>query len=275
MTTEPYKCAYLIKYFRLKRREEKREVMLVATSKFLAHDFNLFMIPWMQRQLRCCCVLLLVCSLWQGYETNIVSIIGFGAWCGNFHFRRRFYCRSFTYIVVVAAQRNISFPKLVLLLLLATLTPLYGKREIPNDELSPMKKQRSGSDQEDEEIVTNMEAQTQSESIALEFPFVPELLLTVFLSTYDEETLWEILSQEHIQQLEMWHEFSEAQNLIEDTDTIQMQNLCDDYARRFAKILLSTGTLTCKSEEIRLDELQRQDLILTARAYSTPESRLQ
>ncbi len=64
-----------------------------------------------------------------------------------------------------------------------------------------------------------------------EFPYVPELLLGVLMSTYSEARLRAILRTEGVQAWDIWGEFTQ------ELCTSPEQSVCDNFVDRFSRIV--------------------------------------
>ena len=94
-----------------------------------------YMMPSSMEGLRCCSESLLLCSMWQGWDTNCIAILGWLCWLCDLHCTCSLTCRGGTWLFVCLAQREMHALKLVCLSCLAFVTPLYGKRPADSTDL--------------------------------------------------------------------------------------------------------------------------------------------
>ena len=78
--------------------------------------------------LRCISEMIILCSLWQGRDTNAVAVGAWACWLMGLHCGRPFSCRAVTWVAVCLAQREVRIVKLVFLTGLIYVAPLFGKR---------------------------------------------------------------------------------------------------------------------------------------------------
>jgi hypothetical protein len=179
----------------------------VLGLSLLVWKYLTYMMPTQLEGLRCCSEALLLCSLWQGQDTNSIAVLGFLAWCCNLHCSRDLQCRGCTWLVVCLAQKDWRITKLALLFLLASFAPLYGKRastsmptatnktrrldtkeEIANEAVHDQADKKLSARQS--ELLRSARSHTRGPNvcaaelytdIATRFAFVPALLLAVLV----------------------------------------------------------------------------------------------
>ena len=78
--------------------------------------------------LRCVSEMIILCSLWQGRDTNAVAVGAWACWLMGLHCGRPFSCRAVTWVAVCLAQQEVRIMKLVFLTGLIYVAPLFGKR---------------------------------------------------------------------------------------------------------------------------------------------------
>jgi len=174
------------------------------------------MMPTQLEGLRCCSEVLLLCSMWQGPDTNSIAVLGLLAWCLNLHCIRDLQCRGCTWLVVCLAQQDWRISKLAILFLLTTIAPLYGKRESTAMRTTTQKRYKLDAkdevehvyDQTDKklptqqsELLRNARSHTRGPNVcgaeqltdlATRFSFVPALLLAVLVSVVFVKRLTEL-----------------------------------------------------------------------------------
>jgi hypothetical protein len=77
---------------------------------------------------RCVSEMIILCSLWQRWDTNAVAVGAWACWLMGLHCGRPFSCRAVTWVAVCLAQREVRIVKLVFLTILIYVAPLFGKR---------------------------------------------------------------------------------------------------------------------------------------------------
>jgi hypothetical protein len=185
-----------------------------------------YMTPTKLERWRCCGETLLLCSLWQGCDTKCIAVLGWLCWFCDLHCGTGVHCRGLTWLLVCLAQRDVRTVKLVLLSVLAFLTPLYGKR--PGEVVDGDAKRRPGGTKTSETstslqkgliVVEDETSKADTAELGFvdayapslqhvrsgwlvcadafgepgdlltDFPFVPEEFLAVLLSIYSQNLL--------------------------------------------------------------------------------------
>ena len=88
-----------------------------------------------------------------------------------------------------------------------------------------------------------------------DFPFVEEEFLAVLLSIYSPLVLRSVLSNDRVQALEIWNDFSCEHGAL-GTSAAAEQLLFNEYSIRFANIVLSLQDCIVKTDAQRWTELQ-------------------
>ena len=68
--------------------------------------------------------------------------------------------------------------------------------------------------------------------LASEFPFVPELLLGVLLSYYGTASLKSVLETDWARKLDLWAEFQQEHDFLDDPSHEVEQSMCTRYSRK-------------------------------------------
>ena len=99
----------------------------------------LYMMPTLVECMRCFSEALLLCSMWERCESNVVALLGWLAWTLNLHCACALKCRACTWLVVCLAQRELYVTKLIFM---SCLVFWYGKRSVATPFASTNKKQK-------------------------------------------------------------------------------------------------------------------------------------
>ena len=237
-----------------------RLLVCVMTAPFIGLIILLakgchYMMPTLTESLRCLSEVVLLCSMWQGFDTNIVAVLGWLAWTLNLHCSSALKCRVCSWLVVCLSQQEPQATKLAFLSFLIIYTPLFAKRKQPESWPLPKKKKQST---EVNQVSTYKDAlvlalevarstlertmpstsYTHFESDLYEkFPYIPDLLLAVLLSHYGEKQLREVLQTDWSRSLKLWKEFDSR--MIKSTQPMtnaDEQSLCSEFLKRFCNI---------------------------------------
>ena len=221
-------------------------------------------------RLRCCCEMLLLVSMWQGSETNIIALVSWASWCLGLHCGSLAGCRTMTWLAVCLAQRDWRVGKLLFLTGLIYVAPVFGKRGSDQDLTGSAKKKgkaevmkqctessknasataENSARDSDLALQQSLElaratvasqaarrnATDRDSELTLEFPFVPDLLLGVFLSYYGTACLRTILESEWAPTLHLWSEFRIEYEGMRGFGAHVEQTMVSEYLRRFATI---------------------------------------
>ena len=240
-------------------------VPFLCAVLFMRHVFD-HMMPTRGECVRCCAEFLLLFSMWQGLDTNLVAVLAWLAWLLGLHCGSMFSCRCTTWLLVCLSQRELRAVRLIFLSLLVVFAPLFGKRAAS----APLAEPGNKKPHVEEQCFVDAYAPSlqcvrsgararghvyiESGDLLTDFPFVAEEFMAVLLSIYSPDVLRSVLANNRVQGLEIWIEFVRDHRAL-GTSVLAEQELFDEYSQRFANILLSLQDSNVKTERQRLIEL--------------------